>query len=82
MGKPLTWLAINEQIDSSTTKMLLVTMAALAKEEKGKPNMVYAKKETLMKFTSLSRSYFYSSIKTLKGKGLWSRLLKLDHMKS
>ena len=75
MGKPLTWLAINEQIDSSTTKMLLVTMAALAKEEKGKPNMVYAKKETLMKFTSLSRSYFYSSIKTLKGKGLISPVI-------
>ena len=40
MGKPLTWLALNEQIDSSTTKLLLVTMAALAKEEKGKPNVV------------------------------------------
>ena len=75
MGKPLTWLAINEQIDSSTTKMLLVTMAALAKEEKGKPNMVYAKRETLMKFSSLSRSYFFSSIKTLKGKGLISQVI-------
>ena len=75
MGKPLTWLAINEQIDNPRTKLLLVAMAALAKEEKGKPNMVYAKKETLMKFTSLSRSYFYSSIKTLKGKGLISPVI-------
>ena len=70
MGKPLTWLAINEQINSSTTKLLLVTMAALAKEEKGKPNMVYAKKETLMAFCSCSNSSFYKGINTLKGKQL------------
>ena len=70
MGKPLTWLAINEQIDSSTTKLLLVTMAALAKEEKGKPNMVYAKKETLMSFCSCSQAGFYKCIKILKGKQL------------
>jgi len=75
MGKPLTWLAINEQIDNPRTKLLLVAMAALAKEEKGKPNMVYAKKETLMKFATLSRSYFYSSIKTLRGKGLISPVI-------
>ena len=70
MGKPLTWLALNEQINSSTTKLLLVTMAALAKEEKGKPNMVYAKKETLMSFCSCSNSAFYKCIKILKGKQL------------
>ena len=75
MGKPLTWLALNEQIDNQKTKLLLVAMAALAKEEKGKPNMVYAKRETLMKFSSLSRSYFFSSIKTLKGKGLISQVI-------
>ena len=75
MGKPLTWLALNEQIDNQKTKLLLVAMAALAKEEKGKPNMVYAQRETLMKFTALSRSYFFSSIKTLKGKGLISQVI-------
>ena len=75
MGKPLTWLAINEQIDSSTTKLLLVTMAALAKEEKGKPNMVYAKKETLMNFTTLSRASFYKSIKSLKSRQLISPVI-------
>jgi hypothetical protein len=72
MGKPLTWLAINEQIDNPRTKLLLVTMAALAKEEKGKPNMVYAKKETLMKFSSLSQSCFYKALTSLKGKRLIS----------
>ena len=70
MGKPLTWLALNEQIDNPRTKLLLVAMAALAKEEKGKPNMVYAKKETLMKFASLSQASFYKSIRLLKGKDL------------
>ena len=75
MGKPLTWLAINEQINSSTTKLLLVTMAALAKEEKGKPNMVYAKKETLMNFTTLSRASFYKSIKSLKSRQLISPVI-------
>ena len=72
MGKPLTWLAINEQIDNPRTKLLLVAMAALAKEEKGKPNMVYAKKETLMKFSSLSQSCFYKALTSLKGKKLIS----------
>ena len=72
MGKPLTWLALNEQIDNQKTKLLLVAMAALAKEEKGKPNMVYAKKETLMKFSSLSQASLYRSLKTLTGKGLIS----------
>jgi hypothetical protein len=47
-------------------------MAALAKEEKGKPNMVYAKNETLMKFSSLSQASLYRSLKSLKGKGLIS----------
>ena len=75
MGKPLTWLAINEEIDNPRTKLLLVTMAALAKEEKGKPNMVYAKRETLMKFASLSQSCFYKALTSLKGKKLISPVI-------
>ena len=75
MGKPLTWLALNEQIDNPRTKLLLVAMAALAKEEKGKPNMVYAKRETLMKFSTLSRASFYKSIKSLKSRQLISPVI-------
>ena len=69
MGKPLTWIALNQQLDNAAAKLVLVTMAALAKEHKDKPSVVYAKKETIMKFTCLSRASYYRAVSDLKTNG-------------